>query len=81
MATRLSDLKIGQYSVLSGWLGVSLRPKRLVYCDQPFRSHIKGSVVGAAGQAHCAPHTIHIVPIGFEVLNGVTAALRKAETT
>ena len=25
------------------------RPKRLVYCDQPFRSHIKGSVVGATG--------------------------------
>ena len=31
------------------------RPKRLVYCDQPFRSHIKGSVVGAAGIEPATP--------------------------
>ena len=37
--------------------------------------------MGAAGQAHCAPHIFHIVPIGFDVLNGVSAALRKAATS
>ena len=32
------------------------RSIRLVNYQQPFRSHIKGSVVGAAGQALCAPY-------------------------
>jgi len=56
VVTRLCDLTIGQYSVLSGWLGVSHGLARLVDCEQPFYSTLKGSVVGATGQALKALH-------------------------